>query len=37
MNFRSLLSYVSAQEYKYEDPEEGVILLERRLCVTPFR
>ncbi|KYN03956.1 Ankyrin repeat and LEM domain-containing protein 1 [Cyphomyrmex costatus] len=32
----SLLSYVSAQEYKYEDPEEGVILLERRVCVTPF-
>ncbi|XP_011164810.1 uncharacterized protein LOC105199405 [Solenopsis invicta] len=32
----SLLSYVSAQEYKYEDPEEGVVLLERRLCVTPF-
>ncbi|KAL0116108.1 hypothetical protein PUN28_011165 [Cardiocondyla obscurior] len=32
----SLSSYVSTQEYKYEDPEEGVILLERRLCVTPF-
>ncbi|XP_018054938.1 PREDICTED: uncharacterized protein LOC108691609 isoform X2 [Atta colombica] len=36
-NDSSLLSYVSAQEYKYEDPEEGVILLERRLCVIPFR
>ncbi|KYN37759.1 Ankyrin repeat and LEM domain-containing protein 1 [Trachymyrmex septentrionalis] len=36
-NNSSLLSYVSTQEYKYEDPEEGVILLERRLCVTPFR
>ncbi|XP_018344368.1 PREDICTED: uncharacterized protein LOC108749870 [Trachymyrmex septentrionalis] len=35
-NNSSLLSYVSTQEYKYEDPEEGVILLERRLCVTPF-
>ncbi|KAG5346853.1 ANKL1 protein, partial [Acromyrmex charruanus] len=35
-NDTSLLSYVSTQEYKYEDPEEGVILLERRLCVTPF-
>ncbi|KYQ51077.1 Ankyrin repeat and LEM domain-containing protein 1 [Trachymyrmex zeteki] len=35
-NDSSLLSYVSTQEYKYEDPEEGVILLERRLCVTPF-
>ncbi|KYM77846.1 Ankyrin repeat and LEM domain-containing protein 1 [Atta colombica] len=35
-NDSSLLSYVSAQEYKYEDPEEGVILLERRLCVIPF-
>ncbi|KMQ94438.1 ankyrin repeat and lem domain-containing protein 1 [Lasius niger] len=33
----SMLSYVSTQEYKYEDPEEGVILLERRLCITPFR
>ncbi|KAL6260913.1 hypothetical protein P5V15_008442 [Pogonomyrmex californicus] len=32
----SLLSYVSAQEYKYEDPEKGVILLERRFCVTPL-
>ncbi|RLU16794.1 hypothetical protein DMN91_010862 [Ooceraea biroi] len=33
----SLLSYISTQEeYKYEDLEEGVILLERRLCVTPF-
>ncbi|XP_072762232.1 uncharacterized protein [Anoplolepis gracilipes] len=32
----SMLSYVSTQEYKYEDPEEGVILLERRLCITPF-
>ncbi|XP_024870245.1 uncharacterized protein LOC112453629 isoform X1 [Temnothorax curvispinosus] len=32
----SLLSYISTQEYKYEDPEEGVVLLERRLCVTPF-
>ncbi|XP_011268572.1 uncharacterized protein PFB0145c [Camponotus floridanus] len=32
----SMLSYVSAQEYKYEDSEEGVILLERRLCITPF-
>ncbi|XP_029155929.1 uncharacterized protein LOC114928762 isoform X2 [Nylanderia fulva] len=32
----STLSYVSTQEYKYEDPEEGVILLERRLCITPF-
>ncbi|XP_067210656.1 uncharacterized protein [Linepithema humile] len=30
----SLLSYVSTlEEYKYEDPEEGVTLLERRLCV----
>lgn len=37
MNCRSLLSYVSTQEYKYEDPEEGVVLLERRLCVTPFK
>ncbi|XP_036149939.1 uncharacterized protein LOC105829089 isoform X2 [Monomorium pharaonis] len=35
-NNSSLLSYVSAQEYKYEDAEEGVVLLERRLCVTPF-
>lgn len=32
----STLSYVSTQEYKYEDLEEGVILLERRLCITPF-
>ncbi|KAM0729136.1 Ankyrin repeat and LEM domain-containing protein 1 [Formica fusca] len=32
----SVLSYVSTQEYKYEDPEEGVILLERRLCITPY-
>lgn len=23
------------EEYKYEDPEEGVVFLERRLCVTP--
>ncbi|EGI61437.1 PREDICTED: uncharacterized protein LOC105149907 isoform X1 [Acromyrmex echinatior] len=35
-NDSSLLSYVSTQEYKYEDPEEGVILLERRFCITPF-
>ncbi|XP_050453882.1 uncharacterized protein LOC126852774 [Cataglyphis hispanica] len=32
----SVLSYVSTQEYKYEDPEEGVVLLERRLCITPY-
>ncbi|XP_070157821.1 metacaspase-2 isoform X1 [Polyergus mexicanus] len=32
----SVLSYVSTQEYKYEDSEEGVILLERRLCITPY-
>ncbi|XP_011864630.1 PREDICTED: uncharacterized protein LOC105560279 isoform X2 [Vollenhovia emeryi] len=32
----SSLSYVSTREYKYEDPEEGVVLLERRLCVTPL-
>ena len=29
-------AYLSVdEEYKYEDPEEGVVFLERRLCVTP--
>ncbi|XP_043497706.1 spindle assembly checkpoint component MAD1-like [Polistes fuscatus] len=33
---RSSISYVSVQEeYKYEDREEGVILVERRKCITP--
>ncbi|XP_032665104.1 ankyrin repeat domain-containing protein 31-like [Odontomachus brunneus] len=32
----SLLSYITTQEYKYEDLEEGVVLLERRLCVSSF-
>ncbi|KAL2749697.1 spindle assembly checkpoint component MAD1-like [Vespula maculifrons] len=32
----SSISYISVQEeYKYEDPEKGVILLERRKCITP--
>ncbi|KAK2582060.1 hypothetical protein KPH14_002765 [Odynerus spinipes] len=32
----SSISYISVQEeYIYEDPEEGVILLERRKCTTP--
>ncbi|KAI4484901.1 hypothetical protein M0802_012971 [Mischocyttarus mexicanus] len=33
---RSSISYISVEEeYKYEDPEEGVILVERRKCITP--
>lgn len=34
----SYMSFVSVEEeYKYEDAEEGVVLLERRLLVTPVR
>lgn len=34
----SYASFVSVEEeYKYEDSEEGVVLLERRLLVTPVR
>lgn len=37
LNCRSLLSYVTTQEeYKYEDLEEGIVLVERRHCVSPF-
>ncbi|XP_025161831.1 uncharacterized protein LOC105192406 [Harpegnathos saltator] len=33
----SLFSYVTAQEeYKYEDLEEGIVLVERRHCISPF-
>ncbi|XP_046814180.1 ankyrin repeat domain-containing protein 11-like [Vespa crabro] len=32
----SSASYISVEEeYKYEDPEKGIILLERRKCITP--